>query len=49
MLLHLLHLLLDGSVQFVLKLERLHVVNVAIVVMEISVAKQDDGDIKASV
>lgn len=40
MLLHLLHLLLDGSVQLVLKLERLHVVNVAIVVMEISVAKQ---------
>ena len=40
MLLHLLHLVLDGGVQLVLELERLHVVHVAVAVEEVAV---EDG------
>lgn len=36
MLLHLLHLLLDGGIQLVLKLEGLHVVHVAVAVEEVA-------------
>lgn len=36
MLLHLFHFLFDAVVQFMLKLQRLHVIHVAVVVVQIS-------------